>query len=274
MIDLRGVVDADKLVADARAHFESHPDWLGGFGLSPHAPYTASTALYRATRDLAHRWQIPWTTHLCESRDEDCMFRNACGPLHDFLATLGRPMNDCGAGRSSLEALVAAGALGPECITVHLNTLDERDFALLALGAPLHGLNVVHCPQCHRYFKHPPFPAARLLREGGINLCLGTDSLASSPSLNLFAELRVFAAGIFSTGLHLSTRQLLETVTLNPARALGLSGRLGCVRTGAWADLIALPDNHVTTTAEAAYETVLAHSKPVEWALLAGRPIP
>ncbi len=225
MIDLRAAVDPEKLVNDAQVFFATHPEWLGGFGLNPHAPYTASASLYRATRQLDE----PWTTHLCESHDEDAMFRDARGPLHEFLSTLDRPMNDCGTGRSSLETLAAAGALGPECLAVHLNALDERDFVLLAPGGPLHGLHVVHCPQSHRYFNHPPFPVARLLREGGVNLCLGTDSLASSPSLDLFAEMRAFHAGAAMAGLALNARQTLETVTTNPARALGRPARLRAV---------------------------------------------
>ncbi len=272
MMDLREPVEVEAIAAMTQKFFSTHPSWLGGFGLSPHAPYTASADLYRATREVACRRGIPWTTHLAESRDEEAMFRDARGPLHDFLATLGRPMDDCGQGRSALETLTAGGALGPECLAVHLNTLGPRDFALLAPGAPLHGLNVVHCPQSHRYFGHPPFLTERLRHESAINLCLGTDSLASSPSLSLFDEMRAFAA---EAGADLNALELLKTVTLNPARALGQTGRLGCIQPGACADLIALPDddeNSATASEETLCEKIVSHHASVDWMLVAGNP--
>ncbi|MBV9659009.1 MAG: amidohydrolase family protein [Verrucomicrobia bacterium] len=271
MIDVRQRIVTDELLAGALAFFDERSDWLGGFGLSPHAPYTASAELYRLTRDCSRARGLPWTTHLCESADEDEMFRHARGPLHDFLKKLGRPMDDCGAGRSALETLTAAGALGPECIAVHLNALNEADFALLAPGGPLHGLSVVHCPLSHFFFGHPEFPLARLW-ELDVNLCLGTDSLASSPSLDLFPRLRALAATAASAGLALSARERLATVTLNPARALGLTGRLGSIQAGAWADLIALSDPG-DAAGEAVYEAICENRTFVDWMLISGIPI-
>ncbi len=265
MIDLRGRIATEELVAGMLSFFEQRPDWPGGFGLSPHAPYTASADLYRLTRDCSRRTGMPWTTHLNESVDEWEMFTARGGPLFDFLAKLGRPMEDCGGGRSALGALAAVGALGPECLAVHLNQLTESDFALLAPGRPLHGLTVVHCPLSHHYFGHAPFPLARL-RANGVNLCVGTDSLASNGSLNLLAELRTLAAS--PEGAALSPAQLLATVTVNPARALNLGNRLGLLAPGAWADWIALPDDGVAPRDLSL--GVLLYRRPVTCVVVAG----
>ena len=108
---------------------------------------------------------------------------------------------------------------------------------MLAPGSPLAGLTIVHCPLSHRYFRHHEFPAARL-RQLGVNLCVATDSPASDGSFSLLEELRAFAA----SQPDFSAAELLGMVTLNPAQALGLAGRLGCIRPGAWADLVAFPD--------------------------------
>ena len=268
MIDLRGRFATEELVARMLLFFEQRPDWPGGFGLSPHAPYTASAGLYRLARDCARRTGIPWTTHLSESRDEWEMFTVGRGPLFDFLSKLGRPMDDCGGGHSALETLATAGALGPECLAVHLNLLTERDFELLSLGGPLHGLSVAHCPLSHRYFGHPPFPLARL-RVVGANVCVGTDSLASNGSLDLLAELRALAASV--EGMSLSPAELLATVTMNPARALGLERQLGCLAPRAWADWIALPDDGAVG-AELP-RVVLHHRRPVTCMTVAGRSV-
>jgi cytosine/adenosine deaminase-related metal-dependent hydrolase len=102
---------------------------------------------------------------------------------------------------------------------------------------------VVHCPRCHFYFRHDPFPLRRLARKG-VNVCLGTDSLASvykarrqSVELNLFEEMRALAKNEPS----LSARKIVRMATLNGARSLGMEGQIGEVAEGSFADLIALP---------------------------------
>ncbi|MBV9127575.1 MAG: amidohydrolase family protein, partial [Verrucomicrobia bacterium] len=97
-------------------------------------------------------------------------------------------------------------------------------------------------------------------------------SLASSPSLDLFPRLRALAATAASAGLALSARERLATVTLNPARALGLTGRLGSIQAGAWADLIALSDPG-DAAGEAVYEAICENRTFVDWMLISGIPI-
>ena len=223
MIDVRSPIPTEELVAGALLFFQkgsSH--WLGGSGLSPHAPYTASPELYRLARDCALSNPMPWTTHLGESADEPRMFAEARGPLHDFLKSIGRPMDDCGYGRSALEQLTAQGGMGPECIAVHLNEVEEEDFSLLAPGGALAGLTIAHCPLSHRYFKHHPFPFERLH-------ALGTN---------------------------------------NPARALGLEPRVGCIRPGAYAALEALPD--AAAEARTVHAHLLGCRAPATWVMIHG----
>ena len=272
MIDVRRAAPTEELVAGALLFFQeaaqghAPADWLGGTGLSPHAPYTASAALYRLARECALAHGMPWTTHLGESADEQGMFVRGRGPLHDFLAGIGRPMDDCGHGKSALATLAAAGCLGPECIAVHLNEWESDDFALVAPGGPLAGMTVVHCPLSHRYFGHRRFPVERL-RELSVNLCVGTDSQASNGSFSLLDELRVMAAATPA----LDPAELLAMITLNPARALGLADRLGCLRPGAWADLTALPYPRVEK--RNIHAGLLATQTPVVWSMVHGQPL-
>ena len=83
MIDIRHRITTEKLVAGALAFFNQQPDWPGGFGLSPHAPYTASADLYRLAGECSRVTGMPLTTHAAESAEEDEMFRHARGPLYD-----------------------------------------------------------------------------------------------------------------------------------------------------------------------------------------------
>ncbi len=262
MIDLRLRLPTDELIAGALAFFDGREGWLGGFGLSPHAPYTASEGLYRLSRECAEKTGMPVTTHLAESREETAMFRERSGPLFHFLESLGRDMSDCGE-QSAFGRLSDHGALDPGTLFAHMNELSDDDFARLG-GPPWRDrLQVAHCPRSHAYFGHAPFPYRRLCATGA-TVSLGTDSLASCDSLNLFAEMRHFR----DTHPDLPAREILAMVTLHPARALRLDGELGRIAPGALADLIALP---FTGNAAGVYNSVLAHEDPVRWLMVHGQ---
>lgn len=228
LIDVRVRLDQDAALMGAMSFFEQHQDWLGGFGLSPHAPYTASVDLYRLARVCSEKYGMLSTTHIAESVEEHEMFSYGRGPLYDFLGGLGRDNSDCGHG-SALSHLVEHGVISSSCIIAHLNYLQDYDYDLIAET----GASVVHCPKCHTYFGHAPFPM-KALRARGVNVCLGTDSLASNNSLDMRSEMRE------AQEFHgLSDRDALEMVLLNGAKALGQSGKLGQLSPGATADLVA-----------------------------------
>jgi cytosine/adenosine deaminase-related metal-dependent hydrolase len=97
---------------------------------------------------------------------------------------------------------------------------------------------VVHCPRSRAFFGHKGFPL-EALREAGVNLCLGTDSLASNEGLNLFDEM----AELNRSHPGLGCRDILAMATVNGAKALGRDD-LGRLRPGARADFIALHMRH------------------------------
>jgi cytosine/adenosine deaminase-related metal-dependent hydrolase len=262
MFDIRHRSTTDDVVAGALAFFQHRANSLDSFGLNPHAPYTASLDLYHLANACASSFTMPLTTHLAESTEEYQMFRYGAGALHDFMDSLQRPMKDCGR-TSPFGHLWRNGAVGPQWLLVHMNTLVEDDFQTLAELPRGSGPHIVHCPGSHRYFSHPPFPAHRL-HELGMNLCLATDSLASTESLSLFEEMRMFRR----TEPWLHPEELLRMVTVNPARALRRRGQLGKIAPGALADLIALP---APGTLGGVYEDIVNYDKPVSWMMIDGQ---
>jgi cytosine/adenosine deaminase-related metal-dependent hydrolase len=117
-------------------------------------------------------------------------------------------------------------------------------------------VSVVHCPRSHFYFKHRPFPLAKLLKAK-VNVCLGTDSLATvyripreKPELSMFEEMHALARAYPK----FPAKRILQMATVNCARALGLNGRIGELSRGAWADLVAIP--YADKTSEAVAATV------------------
>jgi len=227
-------------------------------GFAPHAPFTASANLYRCCEEIAQREKIFLTTHLAESREEMQMFREANGPLYDFLKEIGRDMSDCG-GTTPLSRFAdltdASAAQG--WIVAHLNEVSETDFDLLRKRK----FSIVHCPRSHAYFGHTDFQFERL-RELDFNVCLGTDSLASNDDLSLFAEMRKF-----QERFHFEPQKILEMVTINPARALKQRDQLGKIRRSFMANIIALP----FTKSPHIFETILNFVGKVPWIMLHGR---
>jgi cytosine/adenosine deaminase-related metal-dependent hydrolase len=206
--------------------------------LSPHAPYSTLPELLRLSAREArkNRWRI--TTHVAESAQEYEMFVHKRGAMYHWLERNERDMSDCGLG-SPVEHLARNRMLGANLLAVHANYLGRRDAVLLAERK----VSVVHCPRSHFYFKHRPFPLGKLLKAG-VNVCLGTDSLATvyktpreKPELNLFGEMRALARA----HPKLQPQKILQMATVNGAKALGLTGRIGELSKNAFADLIAIP---------------------------------
>lgn len=250
LIDVRNRLYDETGLIGALSFFEQHANWLGGFGLSPHAPYTASPELYRLAKSCSERLQMPFTTHVAESVQEHEMFANARGDLYDLMKSIGRDCTDCGQG-SSVSHLLELGLLTHNCLAVHVNYLQDYDFPALAEA----GVHIVYCPKCHTYFGHRKFELERL-REHGVNICLGTDSLASNNSLDMRAEMR---EALFKHPT-LTNRQCLEMATLNPAKALNQEGRLGEITEHALADLVAFPMDYHSNPYEA---LIHSHAKPL-----------
>lgn len=258
--------DPKTILDEAAAKIQSLPrDERCAAGLSPHAPYSTTPALLRQSARLARRCGWRLVSHIAESAPEFEMFRHARGEMFEWLRRNERDMSDCG-GVSPVQHAERCGLLGPNLLAIHVNYLAPGDAALLARRR----VSVVHCPRSHAYFGHAPFPF-RTLRRAGVNLCLGTDSLASvrtaprtRPELNLFLELRAFAAAHPET----APEAILRMVTVNAARALGLAGRLGELTPGAHADVIAIPFGGAPRDA---YDAVVHHQGPVSASLIGGR---
>jgi aminodeoxyfutalosine deaminase len=261
LIDIRPRPWLDEPAFGSWLFFESAPDWSGGFGVSPHAPYTASAELYLAAIQASRDFNMPFTTHLAESSTEYEMFACGKGELFDFLSKMGRRMSDCGR-LSPFRLLALSGLLPPNAILVHMNELDDADLAILG-RKEWRSVSIVHCPKSSRFLHHRSFPF-EALRDRGLCLCLGTDSLASNDSLNLFAEMRMAARSY----AFLSPKELLQMVTVNPARAIGLDRWLGRIAPGYLADAIAIP---IKDGRHDVYEEVLNYREAVLWMMADGK---
>jgi cytosine/adenosine deaminase-related metal-dependent hydrolase len=225
------------IVDETAAKLESLAPKRGLAGLSPHALYSTSPPLLTQSARIAREkgWRV--TMHVAESAEEFEMYTHGRGVMYQWLKNQ-RDMSDCGQG-TPLGQVERCGLLGENFLAIHANYLMPSDIAALARA----GASVVHCPRSHAYFRHRPFPYNELA-AARVNVCLGTDSLASvtparppGPELNLFTEMQTFA----ETNPGVTPSDILRLATSNGARALGLQGRAGEVAQNSYADLITIP---------------------------------
>ena len=214
--------DAEEQWREKRQLVEETP--LVQIGISPHAPYTCSLDTYRFCLSLG----VPVGTHLAESPHETEWFLHGRGPLAEIGMFLVPPP-----GVSPVQALEPV--LGAELLCAHCVELDEADIALLADR----DVPVVHCPRSNAYLGCGIAPLTAL-RKAGIRVGLGTDSPASTPSFDLFDELRAAVSAARAREQRadaLNATEALALVTIDSARALRLDAEVGTLTAGKRADL-------------------------------------
>jgi cytosine/adenosine deaminase-related metal-dependent hydrolase len=233
-------------------------------GLSPHAPYSTLPELLTLSAKAARKRRLRLCVHVAESAQEFDMFAHGRGEMYEWLRRSTRDMSDCGLG-SPVRHLKRVGVLGENLLAIHVNYLAKGDAALLAK----HKVNVVHCPRSHHYFRHGHFPLRQFLKAG-VNVCLGTDSLASvyktrreTVELNMFEEMRTLA----NRETSLSPKTILQMTTVNGAHALGMAGQVGELSPGAFADIITMP---FSGKLSAIHNAVLAHKGEVDGGMIDG----
>jgi len=259
--------DPERLLSEALARVDRLPVGRSRAGLSPHAPYSTSSRMLELAAGARRERGVILTTHVAESRGEFDMFSGAKGPLYDWLRWNGRDMGDCGGG-SPVAHLGRLGYLVPGLIAVHVNYLAEGDELWLARNR----VGVVHCPRSHAYFGYDRFPL-ELLRAAGVELALGTDSLASVPcgpgrsvELDMFSEMR----SLLKVRPGMRPGEVLRLATLGGAAVMGLAGRVGCLAEGSWADLVVVEMDR-GLAGEGLAEGLVERRGPVQRVMIGGR---
>ena len=207
-------------------------------GVSPHAAYTVSGPLYARVAALAREQGLPIAVHVAESAAETQLVVSGTGPFAEAWTARGIPLLDdprhfpaarspAPPVRSPVAWLDAHGVLGPETLCIHAIRISAADIRVLAER----GVAIAHCPVSNAAHGHGAAPLAAL-RQAGIRVGIGTDSVASVGALDLLREARAARA---LAGLDAAAA--LALATLEGARALGLEAEIGSLTVGKWADL-------------------------------------
>ncbi len=204
-------------------------DWT--VGLSPHAPYSLSMQIVRRACELAQP-SATVAMHLAESPEELELLASGGGPFAALLQELGVWQPAAFPGRRRPLDYLELLSRAPRALVIHGNYLERDELAYLA--ARRERMALVYCPRTHSYFQHRRYPLAEALQIG-VAVAIGTDSRASSPDLDLLAELRHLAA----THPEIPLSAVLQLGTIAGAAALGRPN-IGHLAPGTLANLTAV----------------------------------
>ncbi|HYE73311.1 MAG TPA: amidohydrolase family protein, partial [Blastocatellia bacterium] len=109
---------------------------------------------------------------------------------------------------------------------------------------------IAHCPKSNAKFAHGIAPLQKF-KQAGINVGLGSDSVASNNTCDLIEEAR------FASLLHRSIarsaeiftpEEMLRMMTIDGARALRMESMIGSLEANKQADLVVIDLSHTHTT--------------------------
>ncbi len=213
--DAASYEDSLQMARDFIQKWKGHP--LIVPAVSPHAPYTCTEEILKATAELAKEFDVPLHTHLAETAFEVENMRNEQGiPVIPYVKKQG---------------LFEAKVIAAHC--VHIDTGEIR--TLLHAGA-----GVSHNPSSNLKLASGFAPVMKML-ETGLNVGIGTDGPASNNDLDMFEEVRLaafIAKAVSNDPTSLPASQALLMATRLGAQALHIGHLTGSVETGKRADLI------------------------------------
>jgi cytosine/adenosine deaminase-related metal-dependent hydrolase len=246
---------ADRLVAERRASLRPGLE----LRLAAHAPHTVSPELLR---ELARRGG-PAAIHLAESREEAEFLRGGTGPWPEFLAARGLgQVPFTAAGATPVAYCDRLGVLHPRLVAAHGVQVDAADRGVLRER----GVHVVLCPRSNERLGVGRADVPALL-EAGVPLALGSDSLASAPSLDVLDD----AVALHRQFPALAKPAVLGMATLGGAQALGFS-ELGAIEPGRLARLAYAPARRPPADPETFLLSGEARLEPVRPGPPAGAP--
>jgi len=195
------------------------------YGVSPHAPYTTDKKLFQKAQDSGLLQMI----HLAESQSEKDFADGLPNDITPFLNASGFAPQDY------KDQPFWEKFKGGQVVFVHGNYLTDPEIQKIKSSKS----SIAICPRCWDYYGHSQNLWKKLSDEG-VNLCLGTDSLASNYSLNLKEEMIYLYEHAY-----FSPETIIQMATLNGAKALQLDSLLGVLKPGREANfcVFQLPKN-------------------------------
>ncbi|MCQ2086265.1 MAG: amidohydrolase family protein [archaeon] len=194
---------------------------IPGVGLQ--GVYVCGEETCLSAKEFSEENDLPLSLHLSETRTE----------VNNHKQTTGlRPV----------EWLNNIGALSPNMIAAHSAWLTMNEVKIMGKI----GMSVSLCAVSNMKLATGGIAPVPELVSNGVNVTIGTDSNSTNNSLDMFSEMKV--AGLFHKFARwdatvMPAQQLLDFGTINGAKSIGMSDKLGSIEIGKYADIIII-DGH------------------------------
>jgi len=171
--------------------------------------------------------------HIAESKEEMRLLQRKKSGLEELYHLAGWDLDLAPHDDSSIEYLKRIGFLSPYLLAVHAVHVTGKDIKIIRKS----NVSIAHCPRSNKETGVGKMPLKKFL-DAGLTVGLGTDSLASSPTLSLWDEMRYAYQIHRRSGV--SAKDIFRIATINGAKALGLDKEIGALEPGKKADMIAV----------------------------------
>ncbi len=201
--------------------------------LAAHAPYSVAPLFFRAIKKAVDRMPfVPCSVHLAENVEEVQLLKTGDGPWKTLMQDIGSwNASWTPPGVSPVKYLDEMRFIDDRLLVVHGVQMSTTDLELVKDR----GATLVTCPRSNGHTGAGLPPIAEFY-QSGVRIAIGTDSLASSPDLNVFAEV----ATLHALAPSIPPASLLESATIQGARALGFDADYGTIEPGKLARLLAV----------------------------------
>lgn len=207
---------------------------LGAGAVAGHSLYTTHATVLRAAKAESSREGLPFSIHLAEHDDEVAIMAGEPSPFLELLQSRGRLLDFEPPRVAPVQQAAALELLDEATLCVHCVKVSDDDIETIRRS----GASVCLCPRSNEFIGVGRAPWEKI-RDANINVCLGTDSLASNHDLNLWNEAMYLKEHYQGK---MSMQDALAMMTRNPARIFGVGDRLGTLAPGRFAVWSIVPE--------------------------------
>jgi aminodeoxyfutalosine deaminase len=197
--------------------------------VTPHSPYAVSEPLFNQIADKAIKEKSLMSVHSQESVEELQLFEQGNGPLvnhytNNLLLDISHwnPKD-----KNPFEYLLRFIPAGNQLMLIHNTFTSKKDISFLKKNRDSFNTFLVVCPNSNLYIENQ-LPPVMLFRSENLNICIGTDSLASNQNLSVLQEMITLQQHFPK----ITMEELVKWGCLNGAKALNIDNRFGSFEKG------------------------------------------